>query len=281
MATDAALALGVPLAVALALAAAATRLARTRAAAGALALGAATLAGHLAWLGWPATPLVLDGWLVLVAALALVAAAAERLVLPGRSAAALALRALVAAGVGVMLLRAKAPYWEPGPLWGAAGLVAAGVLASGLLIDRAARDRPPAWALAHATAWAGVTAGAVVAAGSLRLGLLAGGVAAATGALAALAVVDRSERTVALARGVAPALAPVLGALVARSHVYGEMPRASVALLVVAPGGAWLAGALRGRLGRATEPVALALVLALAGLAAALAAPVEEVGYPY
>lgn len=283
MVTDAALALGAPLLLALGLAAGAGRVARARPAAGALALGAAALVGHLVALeGWRRVPLVLDGWLTIIAALALAVATLERLALADRPAAARGLRALVAVAVGVMLLRAKASQWEPSALWGAAALVATGVAASSLLLERAAACRPSGWGLAHGLALAATTAGAVLAAGSLRLALVAGGLAAALGALLALRLVDpRAERTDALASGVAPVLAPVLGAVVARSHVFGELPRASVALLVVAPAGAWLAGALRGRLGRAAEPVGLALVLALAGLAAALAAPIEEPGPRY
>lgn len=282
MIRDVATALAPPLVVALAAGALALRFERARGAAGALALGAAALAGHVAWLGWPRLPLALDGWLVVVAALALVGAVIERAALAERRAATHALRVVVAALVGVALLRAKAPYWEPGQVWTAAALVALGVVVAATLLDRATRDAPPAWALATTCAWAAVISGAVLGAGSLRLALLAGGVAAALGGLTALRLLDRADRGAALPRGAPAVIAPVLGALVARSHVYGEMPPASVALLALAPAGAVLAHLARTRLGRATEPVALMLIVALSAVAAALAAPVEEAGgYPY
>lgn len=281
MIEEVALALLPPLLVALAVAALATRSARARPAAGALALGAGALAGHLAALGWPKTPLVLDGWLVVVAALALVAAAVERLALAERRGPTHALRALVAVLVGVALLRARAPYWEPAQVWGATALVAALLLVAGLLLERASAGRAPAWTLATWVGLASVTSGAILAAGSYRLALLAGGLAAALGALLALRLLDRGDRTGALTLGAPAVVAPVLGALVARSHVYGELPRASLALLVAAPGGAWLVSLARARLGRATEPLAATLVVALAAVAAAVAAPVEEAGYPY
>lgn len=272
-----------PLVVALAVAALATRWARLRRASGALALGAGALAGHLAWLGWPRTPLVLDGWLVVVAALALVGAVVERTALAERRAATHALRIVVAALVGAALLRAKAPYWEPGQVWGTAALVALGVALAGALLDGAARRAAaPGWDLVTCWALAVATAGALHAGGSYRLALLAGGVAVALGVLFALRALDRRpERTADLTVGLAAVLAPVLGALTARNTVYGEEPLATATLLALAPGGALAARLARARLGRATEPVALALVVVLAAAAAAIAIPVEEPGYPY
>lgn len=280
---DVALALVPALFVALVAIALATRVARLRPAAGALAVGAGALAGHLAWLGWPAWPLVLDGWLVLVAALALVAGTAERAALRERRAGAHALRVVVAALVGVALLRARAPYWAPGKLWGTAALVALGVAVNGALLDPALARARPAWGLATGWALAAGTAGAVLAGGSYKLALLAGAAAVATAVVLAARLFDRAGRTDDAARGVAAVLAPVLGAAAARNTVYGEQPPLSAALLALAPGGACLALLARGRLGRAAEPVALALVVALGVAAAAVAAPLDDDrgSYPY
>ncbi|MBX3469059.1 MAG: hypothetical protein KF878_19485 [Planctomycetes bacterium] len=150
MVTDAALALGAPLLVALGLAAGAGRVARARPPPAPWPWGRPPSSVTCRARGWRRVPLVLDGWLALVAALALAAASLERLALADRPAAARGCARSWPRPSASLLLRARATQWDSAP--GAAALVAAGVAASGLLLERAAAGRVPAWGLAR-TAW--------------------------------------------------------------------------------------------------------------------------------
>lgn len=281
MLPDLAVSVLLPFVIALVVALATTRTGLARCATGALALGVAATAGFAAALGAPS--LTLDGWLVVLAPLALALGAAERLT--DRPLVTWALRALMAGAVGVAMLWPKLGQWEAGALIAALHVIGGAVLINGVLLDGAV-DRRPAWALADLVAYASLASATVVAAGSVRLALIVASLAAPLGALLALRIFDRSERTDALARAAPPVLAALLGAFVVRLTLYNDppLPAASVLLLVLAPGAARLVDLARPRLGRAADPLGLLAVIALAGAAAAMAWPIAGPGedlHPY
>lgn len=275
MLSEVALSIVVPFVVALVVALAMTRTGLARCATGAVALGLAATVGFAAALGWPGT--TLDGWLVVLAPLALALGAAERL--SDRPLVAWALRALMAGAVGVAMLWPKLGQWEAGALIAALHVVGGAVLINGVLLDGAA-DRRPAWALADLVAYACLVSATIAAAGTGRLALVVASLAAPLGALLALRLVDGSARTDGLARAAPPVLAALLGALVVRLRVFNDppLPVASVVLLVLAPGAPRLVDLARARLGRAADPLGLLLLILLAGAAAGIAAPIEEPG---
>jgi hypothetical protein len=277
--SDLALSVLLPFVVAFVVAVAMTRTGVMRCATGVFAVGLAASAGFAAALGAPSMA-TLDSRLVILAPLALVLGAAEYLT--DRPLVWWALRALTAGAVGLAMLWSKIGDWEAGALIAALHVVGGGVLAGGVLLDGAV-ERRPAWALADLVAYACLVSATIAAAGTVRLALVVASVAAPLGALLALRIIDRSDRTEGLARAAPPVLAALLGALVVRLRVFNvdpPMPVASVVLLLLAPGAPRLVDLARARLGRATDPLGLVGVILLAGAAAAVAAPLPDPGAP-
>ncbi len=239
-----------------------------------VALGAGYAAGHAAT-GWPSFPPAdAVDWM---AWLSIGGAAAGALGSFGSPWMGRVASAVVCAAAPVLVLR---PLLSSGSEGLGAGLVAglSALFVAGFAGLETLAARAPGASL-PLVLWieAGGTSAALLVSGSLRLAQLAGALAAA---LVAAAAVSVWRPTLSTARA-GSLVIPVLGGLLLAGRFYSELPTASAALLALAPLAAWRAAS--GTVGR-PEPwrsllvrglIALLVVSAAAAVAWSASPPIE------
>lgn len=238
----------------------------------AAALATGYVAGHLAVAGMPPrVPVGATDWLGHVAALAALAAGL-RAALPERAWARWIIDGASAVAIAYLVMRVPiATQWSlASSALAVGGAAAVIVVASRALANAAARTSSLTMLAALGVATA-ASAGIMVLSGTVLVGLLVGGLAAAIGAAFLVELAARGSVDAAPA---APVVAALLTAAWTIALLFAELPTLAAPLWVVAPLGLWLAARiaadrLRPALTAAVCLAALALPLAgAAGLAA-------------
>lgn len=247
----------------------------------ALALAAGYAAGHIGIAGTPRwVPISATGWLVHVAAIAMIAAVLQ-IALGAHPWAAWGVRIAAALVSAYLILRVPVrSQWSGGYSIAAIGAVTASTSIASRAFERAASHTGALTMLAALGITAGGSAGILVLSGTALIGMLAGALAAAVGTAF---VVEWAAPGSTNAAAAAPVLAGVLVATWTIALLFADMPTAAAPFLVASPAALWLAARLaRDRLGprlaTAVCLVAISLPLACAaGISAAhYFAPADE-----
>lgn len=255
---------------------------RTRGAVtGALALGMAAAMAAGVLFGAPSAPFRLEDGFVTVVALVAILAPVERGLGHDRPVRVHAVRAIMAATVGAVMLWPRFFDWPLNKAFGAAFAGGGLVYVLALLLDGVV-DRRPLWAGAYLGALVAVTIGFVVGAYNGIVGVVGGALDLALVAVVIVGFVLRGPRTERLLAGAPLVVATVLGAMVLRVLVgnvaQDRPPLSSVALLLVAAAGPRVADLLRGPLGGGADAVGIGVVVVVGGIAAALAGALPSGG---